>query len=70
MRTFGFAAGGLVLGAGLALLLTLPQSPMSRAVDPQGMHLIGVLLVSVPLGGGSGAGDGPCAGAGRAALGA
>jgi len=34
----------------LALLLTLPQSPMSWAVDPQGMHLIGVLFVAVPLG--------------------
>jgi hypothetical protein len=50
MRRLGFAALGLVAGAGLALLLTLPQSPMSRAVDTQGLHLIGVLFVAVPVG--------------------
>jgi len=50
MRTIGFAVGNLVLGAGLALLVTLPQSAMSRAVDPLGMHLLGVLFVAVPLG--------------------
>jgi hypothetical protein len=50
MRRLGFAALGLVAGAGLALLLALPQSPMSRAVDTQGLHLIGVLFVVVPVG--------------------
>lgn len=50
MRKLGFALGGLVLGAGVALLLALPQSAMSRAVDTQGLHLIGVLFVAVPVG--------------------
>jgi hypothetical protein len=50
MRKLGFAALGLLAGAGLALLLALPQSAMSRAVDTQGLHLIGVLFVAVPVG--------------------
>jgi hypothetical protein len=50
MRKLGFALGGLVLGAGLALLLALPQSAGARAVDPQGLHLIGVIFVAVPVG--------------------
>ncbi len=50
MRKLGFAIGGLVLGAGLALLLALPQSAGARAVDPQGLHLIGVIFMAVPLG--------------------
>jgi phosphate/sulfate permease len=51
MRTFRFAIGGLVLGAGLALLMTLPQSDMSRAVDAQGLHLIGVFFIIMPVAG-------------------
>jgi hypothetical protein len=50
MRKLGFALGGLVLGAGVALLLALPQSAMSRAVDTQGLHLMGVIFVAVPVG--------------------
>jgi MFS family permease len=50
MRKLWFALGGLILGAGLALILALPQSAMSRAVDTQGLHLIGVLFVAVPIG--------------------
>lgn len=50
MRKFAFALGGLVLGAGSALLLALPQSPMSQAVDTQGLHLLGVIFVAVPVG--------------------
>ena len=50
MRTVGFAALGLILGAGLAVLLALPQSLGARAVDPQGLHLIGVIFVAVPIG--------------------
>lgn len=50
MRKLGFALGGLVPGAGLALLLALPQSAGARAVDPQGLHLIGVIFVAAPVG--------------------
>jgi hypothetical protein len=50
MRKVGFAVMGLLVGAGVALLLALPQSPMSRAVDTQGLHLIGILFVAVPVG--------------------
>lgn len=50
MRKIGFAALGLVIGAGLAVLLALPQSLGARAVDPQGLHLIGVIFVAVPVG--------------------
>jgi hypothetical protein len=50
MRKIGFAVPGLVIGAGLALLLALPQSAGARAVDPQGLHLIGVIFVAVPVG--------------------
>jgi hypothetical protein len=50
MRTFRFAVAGLVLGAGLAFLLAVPQSQMQRAIDTQGMHLIGVLFVAMPVG--------------------
>jgi hypothetical protein len=50
MRKLGFALGGMVLGAGLALLLALPQSAGARAVDPQGLHLIGVIFLALPLG--------------------
>ncbi len=50
MRKLGFALGGLVLGTGLAILLALPQSAGARAVDPQGLHLIGVIFVAVPVG--------------------
>ena len=50
MRAFGFALTGLVLGAGVALLLALPQSAGSQAVDTQGLHLMGVIFVAVPVG--------------------
>lgn len=50
MRTIGFAALGLVIGAGLAVVLALPQSAGARAVDPQRLHLIGVIFVAVPVG--------------------
>lgn len=50
MRTIGFAALGLVIGAGLAVVMALPQSAGARAVDPQGLHLIGVIFVAVPVG--------------------
>jgi hypothetical protein len=50
MRKIGFAAPGLVIGAGISLLLTLPQSPDARVVDPQGLHLIGVIFVAIPVG--------------------
>jgi hypothetical protein len=50
MRKLGFALGGLGLGAALALLLAKPQSAVSQAVDTQGLHLIGVIFVAVPVG--------------------
>jgi hypothetical protein len=50
MRKLGFAAVGLLVGAGLALLLALPQFAISRVVDTQGLHLIGALFVAVPVG--------------------
>lgn len=50
MRKLGFALIGIVLGIGLALLLALPQSAGARAVDPQGLHLIGVIFFALPLG--------------------
>ena len=50
MRELGFAGAGLMLGAGVALVLALPQSAMSQAVDTQGLHLIGVVFVAVPIG--------------------
>lgn len=49
MRKLGFAVAGFVLGAGLAALFALPQSSMSRAVDPQGLHLVGVLFIIMPV---------------------
>lgn len=55
MRKVGFAALGLVLGAGTAAVLALPQSAMSRAVDTQGLHLIGVIFVALPVGAVAGA---------------
>lgn len=51
MRSIGFALAGLILGAGIAVALALPQSPVSRAVDTQGLHLMGVLFVAAPVGG-------------------
>ncbi|MFO1204138.1 MAG: hypothetical protein U1E58_16025 [Tabrizicola sp.] len=51
MRAIGFALAGVVLGAGIAVALALPQSPMSRAIDTQGLHLMGVLFVAAPVGG-------------------
>lgn len=50
MRKFGFALGGLVLGAGLALVIALPQSAGARAMDPQGLHLVGVIFLALPVG--------------------
>jgi hypothetical protein len=50
MRKLGFAVLGLVLGAGLAVALAWPQLPGARAMDPQGMHLMGVIFVALPLG--------------------
>lgn len=55
MRNVGFAVKGLLVGAGVALFLALPQSPMSRAIDTQGLHLIGVLFLAVPVGAVAGA---------------
>ncbi len=55
MRRLGFAALGLVAGAGVAVLVALPQPPMSRAVDPQGLHLLGVIFVALPIGAVTGA---------------
>lgn len=50
MRKLGFALPGLLAGAGIALALAWPQSPGARAMDPQGMHLLGVLFVALPVG--------------------
>lgn len=50
MRKLGFAVLGVVLGAGLAAVLAWPQSPGARAMDPQGMHLMGVIFVALPVG--------------------
>ena len=50
MRKLGFTLGGLVLGVGLALLIALPQPAGARAMDPQGMHLVGVIFLALPLG--------------------
>ncbi len=50
MRKIGFAGVGLALGAGLAGLLALPRSAMSQAVDTQGLHLLGVIFVALPVG--------------------
>ena len=55
MRKVGYAVAGLVIGAGLAFVLALPQSATSQAVDTQGMHLLGVLFVAVPVGAVAGA---------------
>jgi len=40
----------MVAGAGLALLLALAQSGMSRPADPQGMRQTGVILLALPVG--------------------
>lgn len=48
MRAVGFAVVGMVLGAGLGLFLSWPQRP--TGLDPQGLHLIGVLFVALPVG--------------------
>ncbi len=50
MRKLGFAVLGMVLGAGIAGALSWAQSPGAQAVDPQGMHLVGVIFVALPLG--------------------
>jgi hypothetical protein len=50
MRTVVFAVLGLILGAGVALMVALPQSEGARAVDAQGMHLLGVLFLALPAG--------------------
>lgn len=55
MRKPGFAAPGLVPRAGVGVLLALPQSAMSRAVDTQGLRLIGVIFVALPVGAVAGA---------------
>ena len=55
MRRLGFAVLGLVVGAGVALLLAQSQPAMSRAVDPQGLHLLGVIFVALPVGAVAGA---------------
>lgn len=49
MRKLGFSVAGFVAGAALAAVFALPQSNMSRAVDPQGLHLIGVLFIIMPV---------------------
>lgn len=50
MRKLGFAVLGVGLGAGLGAALAWPQSPGLEAVDTQGMHLIGVIFVALPVG--------------------
>lgn len=50
MRKLGFAVLGLLVGAGIALALAWPQSPGARAVDTQGLHLLGVIFVALPVG--------------------
>ncbi|MBP9047970.1 MAG: hypothetical protein WAT35_12075 [Tabrizicola sp.] len=50
MRKLGFAALGLVLGVVVALVLALPQPVASRVIDTQGLQLMGVLFVAVPVG--------------------
>lgn len=50
MRRPGFAVLGLLAGAGIGLSLAWPQSPGARAMDPQGMHLMGAILLALPLG--------------------
>lgn len=49
MRKLGFAVAGSLVLTGLAALIWLPQSDMSRAVDTQGLHLIGVLFIFLPV---------------------
>ena len=49
MRKLGFSVAGFGSGAIVAALFALPQSDMSRAVDPQGLHLIGVLFLIMPV---------------------
>lgn len=41
---------GLLAGAGIALALAWPQPSGARAMDPQGMHLMGVIFVALPVG--------------------
>lgn len=50
MRKLGFAVLGILAGAGIALALAWPQSPGAQAIDPQGMHLLGVIFVALPVG--------------------
>ena len=50
MRKLGFAVLGVGLGTGLAAALAWPPSPGASAVDTQGMHLIGVIFVALPVG--------------------
>lgn len=50
MRKLGFAVLGLLAGAGIALALALLQPPGAREMDPQGMHLMGVVFVALPVG--------------------
>ena len=50
MRQLGFAASGSVLGAVIALGLAMPQPAASSVVDTQGLRLMGVLFVAVPVG--------------------
>ncbi|WP_374433133.1 hypothetical protein [Tabrizicola sp.] len=38
------------MGRGSRGALSWAQSPGAQAVDPQGMHLIGVIFVALPLG--------------------
>ena len=50
MRKLVFAGPGLVIGAGVALGLAMPQIAMPQAVDTQGLQLMGVIFVAVPVG--------------------
>lgn len=50
MRKVGFVVAGLMIGALVALALAKPQSPMARAIDTQGLQLMGVIFVAVPVG--------------------
>lgn len=50
MRKLGFAVSGLVLGAVIAWGLAMPQPAASSVIDTQGLQLMGVLFVAVPVG--------------------
>lgn len=50
MRKPTFADLGLMIGAVVALGLAMPQTAVSRVVDTQGLHLLGVIFVAVPVG--------------------